>query len=373
MTEILIILTCAFTLTAFFVPLTIKFANRLGMVDDPQKRPHPAHAHQRVVPRAGGLAIYLGIFISSLIFLPTQKHLVGIWLGTTLLLITGLLDDKLTSFSPYTRLILLFGAALAAVGAGIGITFVTNPLFGISILGSLSQTPIIQLDSIVTPINFLGQHNLVILADILALIWIVALTQVINWSKGVDGQMPSIVLIAALTMGLFSLKLYSQGDVMQLNLAKLSFITAGAAGGFLVFNWYPAKIFPGFSGSTILAFMIAVLAILSGAKLATATLVLAVPIIDFIYTIIRRLASGKSPVWGDRGHLHHRLLDVGWSHSQITLFYLILSGMLGAIALYANTSSKLFAVGVVAVGFCGLILWLNSFGAYSKPSDPANG
>lgn len=355
------------------VPLTIRFANKLGLVNDPSKRPHPAHVQNRIVPRAGGLAIYIGILISTLVLLPAQKHLIGILLGITILLITGLLDDKLTKFSPYLRLLLLFAAALAAVGSGIGISFATNPLYGVAALPAPFNESIVHLDGIIWPISFFGQHNIILIADLVALIWIVALTQVINWAKGVDGQMPGITLVTSLTLGLFCLKLFYEGDPMQLPLAKLAFITAGASLGFLVFNWYPAKIFPGFSGSTILAFMIAVLAILSGAKLATAALILAVPIIDFVYTILRRLAAGKSPVWGDRGHLHHRLLDLGWSHPRIALFYIALSAMLGAVALNVATTNKLFAVGIVALAFFGFILWLNSFGVYSKQPDPVNG
>ncbi len=362
-----------FIVTAISIPFTIKFANKLGLINDPAKRPHPAHIQQRIVPRAGGLAIYIGILISTLIILPLQKHLVGVLLGITILLITGLLDDKLTKFNPYMRLILLFLAALAAVGSGIGISFVTNPFFGFFTLPIPFNESIIHLDYLTLPINLFGQHNIILIADLLALVWIVALTQVINWSKGVDGQMPGITLVASITLGLFCLKLYNQGDPMQLPLAQLAFITAGASLGFLVFNWYPAKIFPGFSGSTILAFMIAVLAILSGAKLATAALVLAVPIIDFVYTIIRRVAAGKSPVWGDRGHLHHRLLDLGWSHPRIALFYISLSAMLGAVALNVATTNKLFIVGLVALAFFGFILWLNSFGVYSKPQGRDNG
>lgn len=373
MIEIILSFLISLILTVAATPLTIRFANKLGLVNDPSKRPHPAHIQDRIVPRAGGLPIYLAILTTSLIFLPLEKHLVGIFVGITLLLIMGLLDDKLTNFSPYIRLLLLFLAALAAVGSGIGITFITNPLYGFPNFGSLSFDPIIHLDSLILPFDFLGRHNIVVIADLLALIWIVALTQVINWSKGVDGQMPGITLVTTLTLGIFSYQLFLQGDPNQLNLAKLAFIVAGSSLGFLVFNWHPAKIFPGFSGSTILAFMIAVLAILSGAKLATAALVLAVPIIDFGYTIIRRIAAGKSPVWGDRGHLHHRLLDMGWSHQSIALFYIAGSAILGAVALNVATTSKLFAVGLVALAFFGFVLWLNSFGVYSKRSDPGNG
>lgn len=360
-------------ITVLITPVVIKIARKYGLVDDPAQRPHPAHTQDRIIPRAGGLPIYIAILVSSLIFIPFQKYLTGIFAGTTLLLITGLLDDKLVKFSPYIRLVLLFIAAILAVSAGIGVSFINNPFYGLIDLPQDWNSSIWQLDQLVYTVNFLGEHSLVLLADIFALIWIVTLTQIVNWSKGVDGQMPGITLIAAVVLGLLSLKFYNQGDLSQLNHAKLSFIVAGASLGFLFFNWHPSRILPGFSGSTILAYLLAILAILSTAKVATALLVLAIPTIDFIYAILRRLKAGKSPVWGDRGHLHHRLLDLGWSHQKISLFYMAGSAILGAVALLINTESKLFAGLVVAAVFTGFILWINSFGDLSNPQDPDNG
>lgn len=361
--ELVIIILVACLATLLFAPLNIYLAKRFSLVDDPKKRPHPAHIHLKVLPRAGGLSVYPALILTSLFFLPVDKHLIGIFLAVTILLIVGLLDDRLRSFSPYLRLGLMFLAAGVAVSSGIGISFITNPL--------LSQP--LRLDQWVVPFTFLGPHRIIPLADLFAFLWIVSLTQVINWSKGVDGQMPGIITVAAIVLGLLSLKLYWHGDINQLQVAKLSFIVSGCALGFLILNWSPAKIIPGFSTSTILAFMIAVLAILSGAKVATALLVLAVPAADFVYTLIRRLAAGKSPVWGDRGHLHHRLLDIGWKVWQISLFYILGSVILGVIALSVSTASKAFVVLIVAIVFAVFVLWINSFGALSKKADRGNG
>ncbi|MBI4036926.1 undecaprenyl/decaprenyl-phosphate alpha-N-acetylglucosaminyl 1-phosphate transferase [Candidatus Daviesbacteria bacterium] len=357
----------AFIITVVATPLTIRLAKKFGLVDDPKTRPHPAHLHQVTIPRAGGLAIYLGLVSTILFFLPLDKHLAGILAGLTLLLIAGLIDDKLPNFNPYLRLFLTFLAAMLAVGSGIGISFITNPLAHFPNLPTFLSGSIIHLDQPHLTVNLLGQHNIAIIADILALFWIVALTQIVNWSKGVDGQMPGITTVAAIILGLLSLKFYWQGDPNQLMVAKLAFIVAGVSLAFLIFNWHPAKIFPGFSGSTILAYILAILAILSGAKLATALLVLAVPAVDFVYTFWRRLLAGKSPVWGDRGHLHHKLVDLGWSHQKISLFYITGSAMLGAIALAVGTESKIFTAVLVVVIFTGFVLWFNSLGDLSKP------
>ncbi len=364
--NLILIFLFSFIVTLIFTPLTIKLANSFGLVDDPKKRPHPARLHKRKVPRAGGLAIYLAIVTSIILFIPFKEYLIGIILGITILLITGIIDDKKQNFSPYIRLLLISLAAVSPVILGIGISFIANPLFGLKFTPPNLAVPYIKFNELILPINFFGIKEIVPVANIFAFLFIVTLTQIINWSKGIDGQMPGITLITSLTLLALSLKLLFGGDETQLEVAKLSLIVAGVSLGFLIFNWHPAKIFPGFSGSTILAFMLAVLAILSGAKVATAFLVLAMPAVDFFYTIARRVLSGKSPVWGDRGHLHHRLLDLGFSQPQIALFYIFVSVILGGVALFVSSQSKFFGVLVVAVIFLGFILWVNSLSINKK-------
>lgn len=338
----------SFLITVLAVPPTIFLAKKFKLMDNPLKRPHPAHVQKRVVPRAGGILPFVGIVFAVIIFLPLTLNIWGILAGLTILLMIGLLDDKYPGFSPYLRLFGQFIAASFVVFSGIGINFVTNPLGGI-----VDFSPFFSY--------------------ILALIWIVWIMNMINWSKGVDGQMPGITTVASLILGLLSLKLTLNGDPTQAKIAILAFITTGASFGLLIFNWYPARIFPGFSGSTILGFMIAVLAILSGAKLATAGLVLLIPATDFVYTFLRRILSGKSPVWGDRGHLHHRLLESGFTHQQISLFYILGSVILGAVALNLSSSGKVFAAILVTLGLLGGILWLNFFGEFLKRRAPDNG
>src|SRR3989344_4555772 len=346
--DIILPILVSFLITALAIPPPIILAKKYKLLDNPRLRPHPAHTQKRTVPRAGGLAVFLGIIIAITIFVPFEKTTNGILIGLLILLLIGLLDDKYPNFSHYLRLLGQFIAAGFVVFSGIGINFVTNPLGGI--------------------VNFSP-----FLSYILALVWIVWVMNMINWSKGVDGQMPGITTVASLILGLLSLKLTLSGDPTQAKVAILAFITTGASLGLLLFNWHPARIFPGFSGSTIFGLLIATLAILSGAKLATAGLVLLIPATDFIYTIIRRVLSGKSPVWGDRGHLHHKLLDQGFSHQQITLFYMLGSAMLGAAAIALESRGKLFAAILVGAVLLGIILWLNFFGGLSKQQDPDNG
>lgn len=343
----------SFSVTILNIPLTIIFAKKFKLLDNPKLRPHPAHIQKRTVPRAGGLPIFIGMVVTIMLFTQFEKYTIGILAGLFILLAIGLLDDRRQNLSPYFRLLTQFLAAGAVVLSGVGINFITNPLGGI-----------IHLDT---------NPELILLADFLAVVWIVWVMNMINWSKGVDGQMPGIVTIAAIILGLLSLKLSLFNDPSQIMVAKLSFITAGCSFGFLILNWHPAKIFPGFSGSTILGFMIAVLAILSGGKLATAGLVLLIPATDFAYTFFRRILEGKSPVWGDRGHLHHKLLEQGLSHQQIALFYILGSVILGAVSLSLSSSGKLFAAALVGTIILGAILWLNFFGDYSEQRDLDNG
>ncbi len=350
------ILTSLF-ISILAIPPVIKLAKKYGLVDHPSFRPHPAHTQNRIVPRAGGLPSFIAITITILLFIPIDQKILGILASISILVVIGLIDDKYHNFSPYLRLFGQILAATVAVGSGIGINFITNPLGGILHLNQ-------NLDLIFFTLQ---------ISDILAVIWIVWVMNMINWSKGVDGQMPSITTACSLIIGLLSLKFFLSGDPNQLLPAKLAFITAASSMALLIFNWYPAKIFPGFSASTVLGFMIAILAILSGGKLATAGLALLIPATDFLYIFIRRLLQGKSPVWGDRGHLHHKLLEMGLSHRQISLFYFFGSVMLGAAAMSLSSQGKLFAAMFIAVLIVGAILWLNFFGDSLKPQDPDSG
>lgn len=350
-------LLLTFVLTFFLIPVAIKF----GLIDDANIRKHPAHTHKGIIPRAGGLAILIGLIMGILFFIPITKQVLGIMLGAAILITVGLIDDKY-DISPYTRLITNIIAALVVVGSGIGIPFITNPLGGI-----------IPLDTWIISFNFWGQHDILVWADIFAVIWIVWCMNMVNWSKGVDGQMPGFVGISALTIGLLSLRFINIGGYEQLIPATLAFITAGIFFGFLPWNFYPQKIMPGYGGGSLAGYLLAVLSILSGAKVGTAFIVMGIPMIDAFYTIIRRLSTKKSPFLGDRGHLHHRLLNIGWGRRRIALFYWIISVILGIIALNITSKEKLFVVLLLAVLLGGFLLWLTFFSTFSKLSDRDNG
>lgn len=328
---------------------TLKLAWKLKLVDDPHKNKHEKVIHKRPIPRGGGLAIYLSFFVSSLLFLPIDKHLVGIILGATVLVAVGLLDDRY-NLNPYLRLLLQFLAALIPIAAGIGIAFITNPL----------EQGLIDLSHPRINFYFFGETKQIwILSDIFALFWIVMIMNFLNWgAKGVDGQLSGVVAIAALTI-MFLSSNYS-ADITEWPVMILAAITAGAFLGFLPWHTYPQKIMPSFGGSNLGGFLLAILSILTTAKIGTLAMVLAIPLIDSGYAVVRRLASGKSPVWGDRGHFHHRLLDkAGWSIPKIMIFYWASTALFGIIALNIDAQNKLYTILAAGLFLATTILWLN--------------
>lgn len=335
----------AFFATVITTPIALLFIRWAGLIDDPKKHKHPAMQHLKPIPRGGGIPLFLGTWIAGFLFLPLTKITIALFLASLIAVVVGTVDDRY-DISRYFRFIMNFLSAAIVVGSGVGIAYITNPFGGI-----------IHFDTIRWSFSFFGLHSVLVLSDLLALIWIVWVMNMLNWSKGVDGQMPGVVAISAIVIGILSLR-FSLADPFTFIGANLSFILAGAAIGFLVFNFYPAKIFPGY-GATAIYLLLATVSILSTSKLATAVLVMGIPLIDGAFTIIRRLASGRSPFWMDNKHLHHLLLRLGYGHRSIALFYWVISAILGAVALTLSSRGKLFAIIMLAVLVGGGILFLH--------------
>ncbi len=330
-------------------------------LDDPKKQTHPKVIHTYPVPRGGGIAIYSTVLICSLLLLGLDIQIGSILAGGLILAIVGFADD-LKDLNPYLRLGLGFGAAACVVWGGIGIAFITNP-FGPGLL---------HLDWPKISFSLWGTERTIwLLSDLFSMFWIVWTMNMVNWSKGLDGQLPGIVIVAALIIAILSFRFTE--DITQWEVSILAAITAGAYLGFLPWNFYPQKIMPGYGGGTLAGYLLAVLAILSGAKVATMILVLGVPTMDAVYTVIRRIANKKSPVWGDRGHLHHRLLDFGWGKRRVATFYWLLSAFLGLLALQLNAQQKLFTIVTLALAVGGSLLWLRSFTISSKADGRDSG
>lgn len=328
-------------------PFVIRFAKKIDIIDDPEKHRHPKVIHDKPTPRGGGLAIFIGVLVASVTFLPFDKHLTGILLGAGLAVVVGLLDDKY-DLNPYLRLFSGFVIAGLPIAGGIGISFISNPLTGAIV--DLSHPRIV--------FDLLGEtRSIWVLSDIFALVWLVFLMNMLNMgAKGIDGQLTGTVAIAAIVIGLLSFRF--SADITQWPVIILASITAGAYLGFLPWHMYPQKIMPSYGGAILGGFLLGVLSILSTTKVGTLFVALGVPLVDTGYTVLRRVVKGKSPVWGDRGHLHHRLLDAGLSKKQVTLFYWGGTLVLGLLALYLNSSSKLYTILGVSALVGGLLLWL---------------
>lgn len=326
--------------TTILTPVCLIFLKKFDIVDNPNRK-HPGIIHNKPIPRGGGIPLFLGCLIAGILFLPFNTTVGAIFISSFIALVVGVLDDKY-DISPYIRFGINIICALIIVGAGINVAFITNPFGGI-----------INLNEIFLP---LGNFNLY-LSDIVALLWIVWVMNMLNWSKGVDGQMPGIVAISAAIIGILSLR-FGIGDEFNQVSTVLSFIISGAAIGFLFYNFHPAKIFPGY-GATAIYLLLAVVSILSSAKLATAILVMGVPLADGAFTIFRRIFTGHSPFWHDKKHLHHLLLSNGVGQRGVALFYWILSAIFGSLALFLSSKGKVFAIIMLVIIVGGTLLFLN--------------
>lgn len=315
----------AFAVSAAATPLVRKYAVKHGIMDKPAGR----KIHSKPVAYLGGLAIFAGFVVSVLVSLPINRQLTALLLGCLILVAVGVIDDR-RGLSPWTKLVFQFFAAAVALAGGIGITSFTNPFGGVVLLTAGRFA--INLGPIhihVTP-----------LANALSLLWMVGLANTVNFLDGLDGLASGVSGIAATIM--FALAVGPR--VNQPGVALLAIILAGAAFGFLPYNFFPARIFMGDSGAYFLGLTLAMLAIYSGAKLATAALVLGFPIVDMLWAIIRRLATGHSPFMADRGHFHHLLLDAGMSQREAVLTLYAVAAAFGTIALMIGSFAKLVAL-----------------------------
>lgn len=319
----------ALLLCVVVMPFVKKAAFKVGAVDKPNE-PGRAKLHKKIMARGGGIAIYISFVVVCLSLLPQiNKQFIGLLLAGTAVLILGLVDD-IRRLSPWVKLIFQIFAALIAVAFGIGISAITNP-FGPAINLETSKW-IINIGSIGLSIS--------VFSAIFSIIWLVGMTNTINFLDGLDGLSGGVAAIAATIMFLLSIG----PKVNQPVTGLISIILAGGCIGYLFYNFYPAKIFNGDSGAYFLGMTLGILAIFSGAKLATALLVLGLPILDAIWTVARRLLRGRSPFKADRGHLHYLLLDVGLSQRQAVLLIYAFSIAFGSVALFATTNQKITAI-----------------------------
>jgi UDP-GlcNAc:undecaprenyl-phosphate GlcNAc-1-phosphate transferase len=345
MVNFFIAIGLSFLISFIFTPLVRNFFIKNNWIEDPVKKDKKTHNATAIksVPRGGGISIFIAVLATSLVMLPLDKHLVGILSAAFIGLIVGVWDD-LKDISPILRLITNIIVALIVVASGIGIAYLSNPLTG----------GVIDLSLFKINFDFFGQHSIWIISDIIAIVWIIWCMNIVGWATGVDGQLPGFTAISAFFIGILGFR-YSS-DTTQWPVIILSGIVCGSYLGFLPFNFFPQSIMPGYSGKSLAGFFLAVLSILSGAKLATLIFLLGVPMLDAIYTIIRRLLSHKPIYLGDGQHFHHQLLKNGWSRQNIALFYWLISLILGIISLSLNSSQKAYVFIGFAFLFFGVLI-----------------
>ncbi|MBA3777746.1 MAG: undecaprenyl/decaprenyl-phosphate alpha-N-acetylglucosaminyl 1-phosphate transferase [Chloroflexi bacterium] len=342
-TEILILvlggLAAAAATSFVLTPVAASLARRADAIDRPDPR---RRVHSLPTPRGGGLAVALAFGLVSVIallaagaigILPARTSIdplqfAALLVGVVVAAGLGFVDDRWEVPARW-QLLAQGGLALLVVGAGITIDFINNP-FG---------RGFIRFDEV--------------FAVVFTIVWVVGMINSINFIDGLDGLSTGVALIAALTLGIISLST----SQYQPWVAVLCAILVGSLAGFLPWNFHPAHVFIGTAGVYVIGFALAVLSILGTAKVAVALLVLGVPIIDTFWIIVRRLREGQSPFTPDRGHFHHRLLDLGLSHREAVLLIYVLCAALAVLSLFLSGSGQLYAfMGIVVAG--GVVLAL---------------
>jgi UDP-GlcNAc:undecaprenyl-phosphate GlcNAc-1-phosphate transferase len=342
----------AFVISFIATFLVSRLAVKRQILDVPDSE---RRFHKQATPTLGGIAIYSSFFLVSFGvgifsgFLPNGniplQALFGIWAGGAILMIGGYLDDRYRLPAKYSVIFPIM-ASLVIISVGIRAVSVHNPFSG----------NIIVLDNLRT-------FGWPLLSGIVVFLWTMTVTYTTKLLDGMDGLVTGITAIAALI--LFGLSLTPQ--VAQPQTAFLAIVLAGSLLGFLILNFYPAKIFLGESGSTFAGFMLAVLAIVSGGKIATALLVMGIPLLDMMWVILQRVMRGQSPFSGDRRHLHFKLIEIGFSEAQAVIFLYMLTGIFGVSALFLQSRGKLIALIVLAVVMLAIIASIYS--AYRKNQE----
>ena len=319
-------------------PVVKNLAYKVGAVDVPKDN---RRMHKTPTPRLGGLAIFLGFILSVLIFLPLDEPLRGMLLGAVIIVVLGIFDD-IYALPAKPKFLIQIAAALIAVLMGNKITILSNP-------NIFSDNPIWVLGWLSIPVS---------------VIWIVAITNAVNLIDGLDGLACGVSTISALTMLVISL------CVSDPTVAILMAALSGACIGFLPYNLNPAKIFMGDTGATFLGFIMATASIDGLFKFyniisfAVPFLMLGLPIFDTCSAIVRRVSHGQSPMTADRSHIHHKLIDMGFSQKQAVAVLYIISAILGLSAVVLTTSGEvramMFLMALCAAGAVGWRIYLNS-------------
>lgn len=327
-------LLVAFVVAAAVTPAAIKIAPKIGAMDIPKDE---RRMHKKPMPRFGGIAIYLGIMVALAVFALKDKGVTSVMTGCTLIYMLGLIDD-LKDLKPLVKLCGQIVCATVVYIMGVRIEFITN---------------------------YFGPGNMAfgdVACFIITVLWLIAITNAVNLIDGLDGLAAGIAAISALCIGYVA---YIHGQYVP-TLAMMAI--AGAALGFLPYNFNPAKIFMGDSGSELLGFSIAAVSILGTVKSATIVvviipaLVLGLPIFDTVMAILRRLAKHQSIGTADKDHLHHRIMKAGFGQKRAVMILYCISGIMGIVAVLYSRGLTVEYLGLTAVAIMLIYVLLSDTG-----------
>jgi UDP-GlcNAc:undecaprenyl-phosphate GlcNAc-1-phosphate transferase len=333
-----LILVLCLLVSLAITPFVKAFAIKIGATDKPNHR----KVHQKIMPRLGGLAIYISFIIGFLVLRPEDASAWPIIIGSFIIIVTGMLDD-LIELSAKVKLLGQLVAALIVVMGGVQIDYINWP-FGGTIEFGIFSIP-------------------------LTILWIVGITNAINLIDGLDGLAAGVSSIALIVISLMAIM---KGDLF---VTSMALILLGSTLGFLFYNFHPAKIFMGDTGALFLGYMISVLALLGFKNVTMISLIipliiLGVPISDTFFAIIRRYVNKQPLSAPDKSHLHHCLLRVGFTHKQTVIIIYSIAAMFGLAAIIFSMSTIWGAIIITALLLLGIELFVESIGLISHNYQP---
>lgn len=346
----------AFIFTFATTPLVRRFAYKIGAVDVPRDK---RRVHKRPTPRIGGLAIIFGFLVAIISFNDSwTKELISILIGVGILGVLGIIDDCKELDAKLKFVVQIVAALVVVIFGDIRISVMSNP-------NVFSENPYIIFPQW--------------LSITVTVLWIVFMTNAVNFIDGLDGLAAGVSAIMSMSLVFIAIT-YHEYEIALLGIALM-----GACFGFLPFNFNPAKIFMGDTGSMFLGYMLSVLSVQGMFKsyavisFAVPIIMLGLPLFDALFAMLRRLLTGKNPMSADRGHLHHRLYDMGFSQKQTVFILYAISGVLGITSILLAEQrflrAMLLLISVLIFLLIATMLGKNSYvhKADATPCEEGNG
>lgn len=330
------------------LPRFIEYAKKIDLVTNPALHDHPSMVLKAPSARGGGFIYGMLFLFLGIVFVGIPQNMGPFFISMFLISILGILDDyqnthpesKMRFFeSPLLRLVSQFLIVSIFTFFGTRFMSITSPFGGL----------------------FLFESGL--LSSLVTTLWIVWVINVMSWSNGIDGQYSGIVGIASILIALLALR-FEPLELMHKKVAILGAISAGLSLGFIKFNWHPSKIMWGF-GAISAGLVLSSLSIFSQSKIITSVLIILIPFLDAVVIVIKRIMNGKNPLKGDRGHLHHMLMNRGWGVNKIAIFYWLTTAIFGSIG-YLSADLDPWRMGLIVVGVVAFVIVLLNFRVRDK-------